>query len=33
LGLDTSSGSEVELEVKSPASKIEEESDEFDFYD
>ncbi|XP_055945474.1 uncharacterized protein LOC129976112 isoform X2 [Argiope bruennichi] len=33
LGLDTSSGSEVELEVKSPANKIEEESDEFDFYD
>ncbi|GIX98074.1 uncharacterized protein CEXT_420641 [Caerostris extrusa] len=31
LGLDTSSGSEVELEVKATISKKDEDSDEFDF--
>ncbi|GFY42353.1 uncharacterized protein TNIN_420211 [Trichonephila inaurata madagascariensis] len=33
LGLDTSSGSEVELEVKANNNKKDEDSDEFDFYD
>ncbi|GIY27420.1 uncharacterized protein CDAR_52551 [Caerostris darwini] len=33
LGLDTSSGSEVEIEVKATINKKEEDSDEFDFYD